>query len=558
LKGDDLPDTFHHDVRAADAAAIPRQIVGWAAPGARGVLFASRNTALVCVGEGWYQVRSTGNGAWKLGKDRAELPLSFYGNVTRLAEGIERMLAGETAVLTVVAFGADNEGASFELALNRASLPGLVKVQRIRADLAMPPMVMAASANPTYFLGPGMVDESELPELIEKLKSADAAARAEAADDLRTLGPKAESAKNPLSALLHDASERVRFAGAAALLCIAPHEGAPVATLAEGFDSPDATVRRTAARYAGLAGPVAASLVEKLAGFVKGEDESLKVAAVQSIALLGPAAGPAVEAILPLLDDPAMAVDAADALGRIGPAARPALMRLAKMLEVEQPEVRWAAVRAMAQIGGDDAKPAVDFLIQTLPKATEVQGYNTMIYLSLLGPVAKDAIPAIKNTRIKNPVLPTATLWAIEPEKSFPWIVEGPPGMPSFFGGGPGGMDIVTFIYESYVHELGGRLRPAARALAQRILDGTAGDVPPWGYKILTCGTSDVLEMLVPRLADDDIRMRERAAVALGNMRSAAAPAKDAVQTALEKATTDGEKRVLKWCLREIERDEAD
>ena len=42
-------------------------------------------------------------------------------------------------------------------------------------------------------------------------------------------------------------------------------------------------------------------------------------------------------------------------------------------------------------------------------------------------------------------------------------------------------------IYESYVHELGARLRPAARLLARKIMDGTAGDVPDWGYKILTC-----------------------------------------------------------------------
>ena len=130
--------------------------------------------------------------------------------------------------------------------------------------------------------------------------------------------------------------------------------------------------------------------------------------------------------------------------------------------------------------------------------------------------------------------------------------------MPGFGGGGSGGLDIIVFVYESYVHELGERLQPAARALANRIMEGTAGDVPPWGYKILLCGTADVLEIFTPHLADDDAAMRERAAVGLGQMGPAAAPAKVRIEAALDKASTDAEKRLLKWCLREIEREQAE
>ena len=98
------------------------------------------------------------------------------------------MLGGKEAVITVVAHGADNEGASFDLALNRFNVPGLVRVQRIRATMQMPPMVMAASANPAYLIGEGPVDEGDLAALIEQLKSPDAMVRTEAADDLRCLG----------------------------------------------------------------------------------------------------------------------------------------------------------------------------------------------------------------------------------------------------------------------------------------------------------------------------------------------------------------------------------
>ena len=99
---------------------------------ARGVLFASRNMALVCVGQGWYQVRRSGAAPWKLGKDRPELPLAYCGAVSRLAESIAMMIGGKEAVITVLAHGADNEGASFDLALNRSNVPGLARVQRIR------------------------------------------------------------------------------------------------------------------------------------------------------------------------------------------------------------------------------------------------------------------------------------------------------------------------------------------------------------------------------------------------------------------------------------------
>jgi hypothetical protein len=242
-------------------------------------------------------------------------------------------------------------------------------------------------------------------------------------------------------------------------------------------------------------------------------------------------------------------------LGCIGSAARPALKRLAVMLSSDQPPVRWAAVRAMSQIGGEEAHPAVDFMVRALRGATEVEGYNMMIYLALLGPVAKDALPTIRSVRIKNPVLPSATAWAIESDKTLPWLSRRPFGGPG--PGGPGGGQVPDFgvlIYEAYVHELGDRLRPAARLLAQKIMDGTAGDVPDWGYKILTCAPGEVIEVLSPRLADTDIAQRERAAVALGHMGAAAAPGIGRVKAAMGKASTDGEKRLLAWCLREISR----
>jgi len=48
--------------------------------------------------------------------------------------------------------------------------------------------------------------------------------------------------------------------------------------------------------------------------------------------------------------------------------------------------------------------------------------------------------------------------------------------------------------------------------------------------------------------------MRERAAVALGYLGPAASGAKEQVVAALSKASSEREKRLLEWCLREIDR----
>jgi HEAT repeat protein len=541
---------------ATDGGAIPRQVLTWAAPGARAVVFFSRGNALICLGEGWYQVTSSGTGPWKLAQDRPDLPLAYHGSLSRLIDGLERMQAGKEATLTVVAHGTDNEAASFDLALNRHNLPGLVRVERIRANANMPALVMAASANASYIVGPGPVDAGDLPALMDRLNSPDATVRAEAADDLRTLGRKAAKAVEALTPLLKDSSSKVRFSVAAALLQIKPGNSQPLDVLRSGLESADKSDVRAAARSTGLAGAAASPLVNKLGSFLTSDDEAIQVTALQAIALLGPAAGAAAKDVTPLLDNRELAVDAADTLGRIGAPARPALKRLAEMLSDKEPSFRWAAVRAMSQIGGEEAKPAVDFMIRTMPRAPEVDRYNMMIYLALLGPVAKDAASVIRTSGSRNPVLPSATLWAIEPDKNLPWQGGGRgPGFGGPPGGFGGGINIATLIYENYVHELGERLRPAVRVLAQKILDGSAGEVPAWGYKILACSPDVSLEILTPALTHQDLVMRERAVVALGYMGGSARPAADSLRAAQKATANEREKRLIGWSLREIDKE---
>ncbi len=584
LKGAPSSAPITHDV--AKLGVIPRQISQWATPGARGVMFATDSSALVCVGEGWYPMRSL-NGVWKLAPERPDLPLAYYGSVSGLTTAVKNLVSNHAALITVVAFGADNTGASFDLALNRPNLPGLARVQRMRIDLSTSGSVAGASANPANFIGLGAVDVDDLPALLEKLKSPDAMVRAEAVEDIRSLGKKAKSALPDLVALLGDKDAQVRVAAASAVLKLTPENVAALDVLAKALAAQDLATRKEAARATGYAGAAARPLVDRLAAMVSDTDEGLRVTAIQAITLLGPVADKAVPALLPLLDTKEWQIDSADALGRIGVAARPALPQLTKMLSSDSKDIQWAAVRAMSQIGGPDAHPAVEYMIKAFPTATEVEGYNMMIYLALLGHVAADAVPTIQTTQIKNPVLPSATQWAIAPESGFPWQIGmggfggrgrggpggggpggggpgggpgrgfGGPGGPGGGGGGGGGFaDLNTLMYSAYVKELGPRLAPLSKILASKIMDNTAGDIPEWGYDILNASPEDSLAILVPKLADAALANRERAAVALGYMGSAAAPARDALTRAMAKAEIEKEKRLIAWTLRRIEMDE--
>ena len=551
LKGTGAQAPTLHNVASSDGNIVPPAVVQWAEAGARGVLFSTRTTTLLCFGEGWYQAKSSG-GEWKLGVDRSDLPLAYYGSVSRLADGIAKMLAGGDAILTTVQHGADDTAASFDLAFNRMNLPSVIRVQRIRANMTMPGTVMAMATNPAYVIGLGPVGEEELPALLQRLSSPDASVRAEAAADLQPLGRKAKSAEAGLIKLLSDPAERVRIAAASALLRITGSNSEAVNVLSRGLASTDVAIRRATADAVGRAGAGAAPLISSLTPVLKDQNLQTRRAAVRAVATLGPAASGVASALVPLLTDAGLKIEAADALGRIGPAARPVPAPLVGMLADDQPmAVRLAAVRAIAQIGGPEARPAVDFIIKTLPSMDEIGEYNTEIYLSMLGPIATAAIPVSQNTKLANPVLPTATLWAIKAD-SLPWQMQGG-GRGGFGGGMGGGMggDLFSTMYSAYFRELGERLRPVALILLKQMQEGADQNTPDWGYKLLACAPEESIAQLTAALTSDNLATREKAAVVLGYMGAAAAPAQAKLRAAIDKAPTEREKRLVEWALNE-------
>jgi len=543
LKGDSGNDAVKHLLVRANEPTLDAPLADWAEPGRRCVIFVTGKAAVVCIGEGWYEAQAQQGGWWHIGAPRPDLPLAFYGSVSRLEDTLPLLLAGKTAVITALPHGADRAAASFDLALNRAGLPGFVKVQRLRAGPSMPAMAMAVGSSPAWVVGPGRVGKEELPALRDRLKSDDAVVRAEAASDVGFLGADAADAVSDLAPLLDDKVPRVRLAAASALLRFSGKNVRATEVLTRGLANGDAMTRRHAARAAGLAGPAAAPLAEKLAELLSDADTRVRRSALQAIATLGPTAAQVRKPVAALLTRPETAVDAADALGRMGPAARPSLEALARLLKSDAPAQRWAAVRAMAQIGGPDAAPAVQFMIKQLPEASEADGYNMLIYLSLLGQVARDALPAVRNSRIRNPMLRQTTAWAIEPTSELPTA-----NLPDF-----GDVDFAQYLMEAYIRELGDNLKPAALTLASKIMAGKAGHVPAWGYKLLARFPDDSLAILTPGLADNKLFMRERATVAIGYMGRAARAARPQVARVLGTSNDERERLLLQWCLRELD-----
>jgi len=265
LKGEAGNAALKHHLTRAKESGVERPILEWAEPGRRAVLFASDRTVLVCLGEAWYHVHAAEDGWWKIGAPLPGLPLAYYGTVSRLAEAIPSLVAGKSAVITTLAHAANEQGASFDLALNRPSLPGLVQVQRVRANLRMGRVAMALGGGPnSYVLGLGRADPEDIPALCKKLTAADATTRADAAADLGSLGGKASEAVAELTKLLEDEGALPRLAAAAALLRIQPKNSRALEVLGRSLASDNTDTRRQAARALARAGPGAAPLAAKL------------------------------------------------------------------------------------------------------------------------------------------------------------------------------------------------------------------------------------------------------------------------------------------------------
>jgi HEAT repeat protein len=100
-------------------------------------------------------------------------------------------------------------------------------------------------------------------------------------------------------------------------------------------------------------------LVSVITEALKDPDPGVQRGALEALLKLGPASRPAVPGLLAVLQDTeVVAINrqrAAEVVGRIGPGAREAVPALVTLAEDDEPELRQAALAALAQVEKDAA-----------------------------------------------------------------------------------------------------------------------------------------------------------------------------------------------------------
>jgi HEAT repeat protein len=520
LKGRLPTDLVRHQLTAGDIPRPPRHLLDWARPGRRAVVFSSGRGGYVCTGQAWYRVApvqgEVEDGWARMTLDCPELSLSYRGSAARLAGAVREMLAGRTVVVTTVAHGAQGRGAFSDVVFNTLHAGPPAPLQRIRASLAMPRQVWFVGTHPDWYLGLGAVTPDDLPRLTKELAPTDPPdrwTRVDALDDLALLGPQARGpAADRVRQLLQDVDPIVRLHAAAALAAIDPAETHSLIALAREFLRPASPVRTEACHALARFGAKAAPAVPDLLRIVEDDataDADLRITAATTLGLIGSAAKAGVPALEQRLGDRAVRVSAAEALGRLGPAASTSLPALAKLLDDPDPDAQWAAAKAMVLIGGDGARPVVPFLIrrtEAAPRGREL--YQLTWLLGLLGPVARDAIPALTDAAHRDNELATMAIWAIAPEDKFPWQI-----------GYRADRPCDLWLFADYIERMGpARTRGAALALLDRLLHDRAGRVPSWGYHLLAVHADLTLPALRDAALHAPATQRDRAARALAEV----------------------------------------
>jgi HEAT repeat protein len=207
--------------------------------------------------------------------------------------------------------------------------------------------------------GPG---EADMPTLMADLKNADAQVRSRAAQTLGAMGPKAKMAVPALGGLLKDKDELPRRFALQALAKIGPDASPAADDLLAVLKDSDANVRQEAAKALGKIGPtIKAKAFGPLAKSLDDKERSVRLAAVEAIASLGPLDPADLPVVLKVLQggDDEIKGYAAKALGQFSTSAKdvvPALIDAYKSTRAVQLQ---AAVLASLAHFGEEAKVAL-------------------------------------------------------------------------------------------------------------------------------------------------------------------------------------------------------
>ena len=151
---------------------------------------------------------------------------------------------------------------------------------------------------PLSRIGPAAV-----PALIQALRGRDTDVRSRAAQVLGLIGPEAQAAAPTLVEVLRDPEARVRVRAAEALWQVA-QDPTGVALLAAVLGDEDGVLRRDAARFLGQMGPAARPAVPALVEALRDADDATRVPVAEVLGRIGPGAAAAVPALAEALREP--------------------------------------------------------------------------------------------------------------------------------------------------------------------------------------------------------------------------------------------------------------
>jgi HEAT repeat protein len=272
-----------------------------------------------------------------------------------------------------------------------------------------------------FSVGSAARADEDVSSLIGQLRSGDEAARVVAAQRLASFGPKARDAVEGLMAALDD-TPKVRLAAVQALGRIGP-DAAPAARVLAGTLVNDAVDRQIIARAMADIGAPSVPHLQKL---LRHENIDVRLAAIDALSRIGPAANTAADELIGLMrgKQEAVRMAAANAVRSVGPGAPESAPVLVEFLGASEVPIRSAAIETLARMG----KPATDALAGALKSdEKEVRLYavdslgknkdhpelvlpllagalkdrhwgvrqNAAIWLRTFGPAARQALPAL-------------------------------------------------------------------------------------------------------------------------------------------------------------------
>ncbi len=194
--------------------------------------------------------------------------------------------------------------------------------------------------------------------LIAALGDEQPGVRASVTLTLAQFGPQAEQAIGKVVTLCDDANPAVRAAAVTCLATISDKPAAHLTRFEKSLTDPDAEVRVAAARAIAEVGPAAAATAPALAAAASDAEGRVRQAAIRGIGRIGPAAAEtAATAVVEALADelPDVRINAATAVGQLELPSERTLDRLVATLADPDPAVTLAGLATIAGYGPDAA-----------------------------------------------------------------------------------------------------------------------------------------------------------------------------------------------------------